>query len=516
VTPEQQTTTPSSAAIPPGHLPPGSYLPHGRNPLFTGRESELRTLATYLLPGASTRSVAISATGIGGIGKTQLAVEFTYRYGHRFPGGVHWISFAESDSIASQVARCGMAMRLYLENSELTTHQQARLVQRTWNDDPTPRLLIFDNCESELSYASWRPESGGSCVLLTARRAHWDPELGLTPLRLGVLSEAESIALLRRYLANDRRATDESGLGAITHALGRLPLALRLAGSYLARYYSVSLADYFKALNSPDLLNHPSLQGFWLEINATAHEQHVGRTFALSFDRLQPHQSENDRFAIALLARAAYFAPGEPLPLDLLLSTITPSEDNPLSADDALTRLLELGLIEPATEDSEHVSLHRLIANFTRDVIRDEQVQNDVEQAVQERVRRQNDAGYPAAIRTWDTHLRHIVEVAMEREDHQAAQLCNSMGFYLIMSGDLAGAQPYYERALAIRERVLGPDHPDTAGSLNNLGSLLRAQGDLAGAQPYYERALAILELKLGPGSPATQIVRRNLALLDP
>jgi tetratricopeptide (TPR) repeat protein len=68
--------------------------------------------------------------------------------------------------------------------------------------------------------------------------------------------------------------------------------------------------------------------------------------------------------------------------------------------------------------------------------------------------------------------------------------------------GDLAGARPYYERALGIRERVLGAAHPDTATSLNNLGMLLQAMGDLAGARPYYERALGIRERVLGAAHP--------------
>ena len=62
-----------------------------------------------------------------------------------------------------------------------------------------------------------------------------------------------------------------------------------------------------------------------------------------------------------------------------------------------------------------------------------------------------------------------------------------------------SGARPLFERALAICEKALGPEHPDTAASLNNLADLLRAQGDLAGARPLFERALAIIEKALGP-----------------
>jgi tetratricopeptide (TPR) repeat protein len=71
-----------------------------------------------------------------------------------------------------------------------------------------------------------------------------------------------------------------------------------------------------------------------------------------------------------------------------------------------------------------------------------------------------------------------------------------------------------YERALAIREKVLGPEHPDTATSLNNLAGLLQDQGDLRGARPLFERALAIYEKVLGPVHPDTATSLNNLAIL--
>jgi tetratricopeptide (TPR) repeat protein len=82
------------------------------------------------------------------------------------------------------------------------------------------------------------------------------------------------------------------------------------------------------------------------------------------------------------------------------------------------------------------------------------------------------------------------------------------------MIGDYAGARPYYERALAIREQVLGAEHPNTATSLNNLGVLLQVQGDYAGARPYFERALRIFCAALGEQHPSTQTVQNNLEAL--
>lgn len=94
------------------------------------------------------------------------------------------------------------------------------------------------------------------------------------------------------------------------------------------------------------------------------------------------------------------------------------------------------------------------------------------------------------------------------------ARSLNNLGFLLQGMGDLAGAQPYYERSLAINEQALGPEHPDTATSLNSLGGLLYEMGDLAGAQRYYERTLTIREKALGPEHPDTATSLNDLGLL--
>ena len=80
--------------------------------------------------------------------------------------------------------------------------------------------------------------------------------------------------------------------------------------------------------------------------------------------------------------------------------------------------------------------------------------------------------------------------------------------------GDLAGARPYYERALAIYEQALGPDHPDTARSLNNLAILCYHERQLAEAARLMRRALVIREAALGPNHPDTQSSRQSLAVI--
>ena len=80
--------------------------------------------------------------------------------------------------------------------------------------------------------------------------------------------------------------------------------------------------------------------------------------------------------------------------------------------------------------------------------------------------------------------------------------------------GRLDEAEPLLQRTLAIRERALGPDHPDTAQSLNNLAELYHSQGRLNEAEPLLQRALAIAEQALGPAHPHTRTVRANLDAL--
>ena len=106
-----------------------------------------------------------------------------------------------------------------------------------------------------------------------------------------------------------------------------------------------------------------------------------------------------------------------------------------------------------------------------------------------------------------------IREKALGPEHPDTATSLNNLAILLKAEGDFAGARPLYERALAICEKVLGPEHPDTATSLNNLANLLRDQGDFAGRDRCYERALAIREKALGPEHPDTATSLNNLAV---
>lgn len=434
-------------------LPAHSRMPLSANPLFVGRTTNLMALAATMQAGQTT--VIAAATGIGGVGKTQLASEFAHRYGQYFAGGVFWLSFAEPASVDAEIATCGTAMHLPGFDNLAFADQVAR-VRQTWQE-PTPRLLVFDNCEDAALLRRYRPTSGGCRVLLTSRRAHWDAALGIREQPIDTLPRADSIALLRQFRPD--LAANDADLDGLASALGDLPLALHVAGSYLQRYQrEVTPAAYRAKLRSAPL------QAFALRAageTPTSHERDVALTFAASYTRLG--EGEIDTLALALLARFAHFAPGEPLPRWLLARTVAEQagdqhdDEGALLFADALARLSELGLIAEAP--GEEVRLHRLIAAFVH-VAGDDGAQAAVADAMARVAADYNSKGYPAPLLALETHLRHITDVASERGDEQAANLCNNLGYHLNSVADYAGARPYYARALTINEQALGPSHP--------------------------------------------------------
>lgn len=521
-------------------LPPGSWMPLSPNPFFVGRRSELLVLAYTMQTGGAAQIVpttAVATTGLGGIGKTQLASAFVHCYGQYFLGGVFWLSFADPSAVPSEIAQCaGWMSDLPAAVTHLPLPDQVQRVRLAWQE-PIPRLLIFDNCEDPTLLETWRPKTGGCRVLITSRRAHWPSAQAVTTVTVGTLPRTESIALLEKFARTpppistatrshlphlgeggggakgETTAWDRNILDAIAAELGDLPLALHMAGSYLAQVaYDVSPTTYLAQLRSPDLLDYLSLQTD--DYSPTDHKLDVARTFALSFARL------SDTIAVDVTARhilvcAAHFAPSEFIPRNLLRNAAElVSEEQSLLAASALRRLVNLGLLED--EFGGSLRLHRLLHHFVATTLTNELAQTlaQIEQTLIHEADRLNITGDPTLLLTWQVHLRHFTTRALHRLDERAAGLCNELGVHLYTIGDYPGAQTYFDQALAIRQAVFGEHDLATATTLNNFGNLLQDINDYTGAQRYYERALSIKRALLGERDPSLAITLNNLGTL--
>jgi tetratricopeptide (TPR) repeat protein len=486
-------------------LPIGSRVESLRTSNFVGREEDLLTLAKQLKQGG----VSLITTGIGGVGKSTLASEFAYRYGHYFLGGVYWLSFADTAAIEGEIAACGGydAMQVYHESEQLSLQERCARVQAAWQE-PTPRLLIFDNWDQVSEQRSrqllerYLPKGGGCRVLITSRNSQWPSDRALHVVALGVLSRAESITLLRSYRAD----LSESDADAIAEELGDLPLALSLAGRFLASYQESSVGapqTYLSNLRKK-LLDHRSLN---------PEERGVRATFAMSYEQLQPDQ-EIDALAIAALARAACFAANEPIPQALLeysLGEVDPEdEDQALLRADAIKRLLQLGLVEQAGDGA--VRIHRLIAEYAQQTINNPDAQAQVERIVIAITHHLVNQGRPAQLLPLMPHLRHCYQVHDGLENLRSGELAFALGRAEQEQINYRAAEPLYQQALTIHQEQLGIKHPDTATSLNNLAYLYNAQGRYTEAEPLYQQALTIHQEQLGINHPDTATSLNNLA----
>lgn len=497
-------------AAPPqsGPLPAGSRWVPASDPLFGGRGPELQRVATTF-----TRNRAVVLAGPDGVGKTGLAIDFAHRYGRFFAGGVFWLGFGVPEDVPLKVAACGNALELRADFADLSLDDQLHLVLRTWQEQ-TPRLLVFDGCDDEDQLREWLPGDGGCHVLVTSRQTSWEGAVKVATVPVGPLSRGESAALLRRFRPDVRESAP--ALRHIAEELEDLPLALRLAGGLLRCYRgSLSVDSLLEQIRSREVLEQTALLLGEPEPSGPARTRFgrrrprqpaaVARTFALAHRWLE-RADPAGRPALAILARAACFAPGEPIPTAVLLDAAAGT-----GGVESVVRLVDLGLLDPDRDDL--VRVHRVVAELTLTASPDAGARVAAEEAMVTWARAANDAGAADGRPLVVPHLdRAAREAAQPVDSERVGALCFELGRSLWAAGDLRRARAQLERALEIREQLLGPDDHRTISTLSALGSLLQAQGDLAGAQSALERALELAQSTLGPHHADTAVVLTNLA----
>jgi len=485
--------------------------------------------------------------GLGGIGKTQLALEYAYRYGGAYRL-VWWLRAEEPTTLAADYAALADPLQL----PQHTAHAQAETIAavRQWLEGHDGWLLILDNAPEPAAIHPYLPRSRRGPILVTSRKLGWGGTA--RALTVPVLPREVSVALL---LERTQQA-DTTAARAVAAMLGDLPLALAQAAAYIAAT-GLSVAAYGARLEArlAELLRRGEVGP---EYPAT-----VATTWALALQAIEACHPA----ASSLLRLCAFCAP-EAIPCDLIRANAS-ALPVPLAAlvaddlqwDEALAALRRYALVE--TTD-EMIAVHRLVQAVTRDRLSVEEQAHWAGVVIQLLVTALPLEDVSREPKTWPiyaqlvphalaavqqgAHARsasettgflwhrvgayfgaraHYVEAQAACQQALAiyeqgrgpthpdtAECLHDLGYLLQAQGDLTGARLYYERALAIYEQVLGPTHHETARGLHDLGTLLQAQGDLGGARPYVERALAIYEQVLGPTHLYTARSLHNLSTL--
>lgn len=512
-------------------------VPYERNPFFTGREQVLQTLHKQLNQDCAVAISQIQAiSGLGGIGKTQTAVEYAYRYRDEYDA-VFWVRADTTVELSSGFGSIAQLLDLPLKD-EL---EQDTVVQavKLWLARNSNWLLIFDNADQPDLIQNFKPRLDIADVrghLLITSRAQDFQELGIArPLEMETLEPEEALAFLWRRAGRGELSAqlpaeenvDIKAAKQLAAELGHLPLALEQAAAYLvakkARFQDY-LASYQKRklarleTAKPKLGNYPdSVATAW-----TLNFQQVEKASPASADLLRVSALLHpDAIPFELLTQG-----GSQLG-DSLADALADAIDDPLVVNEVLEPLCTYSLIRVDQEDQTY-SIHRLVQEVCRAEMETEQIRQRwldrivlaTNQLLPEEEEESTD--YQDGFQHWQlleritNHAQVLAQFCQtwNCQSLQAAQLFNGIGDYLREKGQYSMAEPLLQQAYQLYQDLLEGDHRDMASSFNHLAGLYEDQGRYGDAEPLYQESLAMRKRLLGDEHPDVATSLNNLAVL--
>lgn len=494
------------------------HIPYRQNPFFTGREQLLEQLHNNLTARKATALTQAQAiNGLGGIGKTQIAIEYAYRHQKDYHY-IFWVNAATRETLIADYVDFAKVLHLPEQNEQ----DQNIIVKAViaWLATHNDCLLILDNADDLPMIDPFVPTANTCHILITTRTQATNAlaqsieieKMAIPEGTLMLLHRASILAVdvsLDSATQADKEAAEKTVL-----ALDGLPLALDQAGAYIEET-ACSLLAYLQAYQhrQTDLLKRRGASSMY-------HSDPVAATWSLSFEQVEQHNP----LAADLLRCFAFLAPDD-IPEELftagaskLSPLLQPLATDPSLLDEAIGALRRFSLVRrnPA---SKTFSIHRLVQAIFR-INMDEATQK---LWAERAVRMVNDV-FPTNldVNNWiqcQRFVAHVQTCATFIEEYdlafpEAAHLLNQTAYYLDDIALYTEAEPLFQRAIAIDEKTLGSDHPNLASPLNNLAGLYYDQGKYKQAGPLYQRAIAIDEKSFGSEHPDLATDLNNLAEL--
>ncbi len=458
--------------------------------LFGGREEDLQKLEIFgQVPSQATEIVQAQAIhGFGGIGKTQLAVEYAWRSGDLYSAILFVVADSPPSLNANLAALAGPNLLNLLEWQAQTREEVVGAVLR-WLREHSRWLLILDNVdtdESSQAVMNLLPQLTKGHVIITSRRTHW--RLNIEKQLIEKLSQSASTTFLLQRTKRGRASAVDDSQKALELAaiLDGLPLALEQAGAYIA-YHQISFADYLGAWEHAreEVLS-------WWDGTIMQYPVPLAVTWQKTFSSL-------GLTSRAILRLTAYFAT-ESIPEELvekqnalmieaveILCGETGEADNFQTPKAALAELSNFSMI---SRSEQKFIVHRMLQEVLRTRIPPEKQRLWVEKA--SRMVSCFLPPNPEDIKEWpicDILSAHAAQVAKYADSfgisEPTAQIMGWLGTLLKAKGVslsqdplkalalYAEAEPFMRRALSISQEIGGPTHPSVASYLSNLVTLL-------------------------------------------
>ena len=454
-----------------------------RNPGFTGRDKLLMEVRDRLRAGD--KAVVQALQGIGGVGKTQLAIEYAHRFAKTYDLA-WWVAAEQPAMIGDQFAVLAEELDCAAAGSGTKRIQAAVLRELRRRNG---WLLVFDNAGNPAELLEWLP-SGNGHVLITSRTPSWQDIAAA--VKIDVLERAESVAILRERVAG----LGEVEADRLAERLGDLPLALAQAAGFMAS--GTPAAAYLDLLDSRtrEILGEGRPGSYPMSLAAAT---------SLSADRL----AESDPPAAELASLCAFLAP-EPIPQDMITSAaaelpaaLASRAADPLAWSRTVASLTHSAL---ARIDQGQLQMHRLTQAILRDRL--SRAQAVATRNHTEAMLARSNPGDPANPDTWPRWaplMPHLLAADLAGTDNPGLRsTAGNACWYLLARGDARSAHnlasPLYEQW---RDR-LGANHPDTLVMANYLAWALEGLGEYPAARDRYQDTLKRRQAVLGEDDPST------------
>lgn len=523
-----------SIRAPSSSFPPVWNIPYPQNPFFTGREDQLTHIATALknrqtaaltqppiTNGESEASIPQAISGLGGIGKTQIAIEYAYLYRSNYQA-VFWVQANTREMLVSSFVT--IAKLLNLPEKDVKNQTTIIAAVKEWMKTHTQWLLIMDNGDQLEIVNEFIPPAIGGHILLTTRAQ----AMGRLAQRIVVdtmSSDVGALFLLRRAAIMQANTPLEQAppkeqeiARKIVQEMGGLPLALDQAGAYIEET-NYNLSDYLDLYQKRKSVLLNQRGGI-----ISDHPEPVATTWSLSFE-----QVEQINPAAAELLRLCAFLSPDVIPEEIITqgarsiddSHLQPLTHDPIAFNEALKALQAYSLIGRDTSNHTLV-MHRLV----QEVLKEEMEPATYQRWAERAIIAVNAVFPPVDFPVWNQCERCLSNaqtcatlIAQNKITLPAASnLLNEAGRYLTerarSRARYTEAEALLQQALVLREQQLGTEHPDTATSLNNLGILYYREEMYMKAEPLYNRALAIRAKQFGLRHLDTATVMNNLGNL--
>ena len=462
-----------------------------RNPGFTGRDGLLVAVREALLSGD--RAVVQALHGMGGVGKTQLAIE----YAHRFAGFydlVWWVNAESTELLAEQVAALAAELGCADPEAGIEPARAAVLAQLRQRDR---WLLIFDNVAAPADVTNAQPVGDGH-VLITSRAQEW-AEVAVA-VEVDVLARPESVVILQNRVPG----LGEPAADQVAAALGDLPLALAQAAGYMAGT-GMDADEYLGLLDTraAQLLD----QG-----RSAAYPRSLAAVTRLAFDQLRAE----DPAAADLVAICAFLAP-EPVPAgwfpraaERLAAPLGSTAADPFAWRQVLARIRQQTL---ARLDQHGLLMHRLTQAIIRGYLSPSEVAAACDQAAALlAANHPGDEEQPATWPGWARLLPHLLALDPDASSAVLNELAYDAIWYLIRRGDVHNSYDLAQRLHQSRLRELGPDAPGTLRVTAALAATARLLGRFEEARELNEDTLVRCRRVLGDDHGFTLGAADNLA----